>query len=57
MPRWQKRRIERSNVGAQNSPSDSTGALVYEFEDCEKIIQIITSGGFDTDTVITDVRP
>jgi len=33
------------------------GARVYEPEDYEKAIQIITSGGVDADTVITDVRP
>ena len=33
------------------------GARVYEPEDYEKAIQIITSGGVDADTVITDVSP
>ena len=33
------------------------GARVYEPEDYEKAIQIITSGGVDADTVITDVAP
>lgn len=33
------------------------GARVYESEDYEKAIQIITSGGVDADTVITDVSP
>ena len=33
------------------------GARVYEAEDYEKAIQIITSGGVDADTVITDVSP
>ncbi|MEO0691773.1 MAG: alcohol dehydrogenase catalytic domain-containing protein [Pseudomonadota bacterium] len=33
------------------------GARVYEPEDYEKAIGIITSGGVDADTVITDVAP
>ena len=33
------------------------GARVYEPEDYEKAIQIITSGGVDAGTVITDVAP
>ncbi|NNE81708.1 MAG: alcohol dehydrogenase catalytic domain-containing protein [Silicimonas sp.] len=33
------------------------GARVYEPEDYEKAIAIITSGGVDADTVITDVSP
>lgn len=33
------------------------GARVYEPEDYEKAIQIITTGGVDADTVITDVSP
>ena len=33
------------------------GARVYEPEDYEKAIEIITSGGVDADTVITDVAP
>lgn len=33
------------------------GARVYEPEDYEKAIAIITSGGVDADTVITDVAP
>ena len=33
------------------------GARVYEPEDYEKAIRIITSGGVDADTVITDVAP
>lgn len=33
------------------------GARVYEPEDYEKAIAIITSGGIDADTVITDIRP
>lgn len=33
------------------------GARVYEPEDYEKAIGIITSGGVDADTVITDVSP
>ncbi len=33
------------------------GARVYEAEDYEKAIHIITSGGIDADTVITDVSP
>ncbi len=33
------------------------GARVYEPEDYEKAITIITSGGVDADTVITDVSP
>ena len=33
------------------------GARVYEPEDYEKAIRIVTSGGVDADTVITDVSP
>ena len=33
------------------------GARVYEPEDYEKAISIITSGGVDADTIITDVSP
>lgn len=33
------------------------GARVYEAEDYEKAIKIITSGGVDADTIITDVAP
>ena len=33
------------------------GVRVYEPEDYEKAIAIITSGGIDADTVITDVSP
>ena len=33
------------------------GARVYEPEDYEKAIGIITSGGIDTETIITDVAP
>ena len=32
-------------------------ARVYEPEDYEKAIQIVTSGGVDADTVITDIAP
>ena len=33
------------------------GARVYEAEDYDKAIAIITSGGVDADTIITDVSP
>ena len=33
------------------------GARVYEAEDYDKAITIITSGGVDADTIITDVSP
>ena len=33
------------------------GARVYEPEDYEKAIRIVTSGGVDADTVITDIAP
>jgi (R,R)-butanediol dehydrogenase/meso-butanediol dehydrogenase/diacetyl reductase len=33
------------------------GVRVYEPEDYEKAITMITSGGVDADTVITDVAP